>query len=68
MFRYATLGLIFLLAGCGAETASTATTVSASKAEEAKQADNAKDVFQQQIDAAMIAGKHRLENTEKKQK
>lgn len=64
MSRYIALVLILLLAGCGADVASTAATIAAAKAREAEQAQKTQDQIVNQINDALAAGQQRLKDAD----
>lgn len=57
--------IVFMLAGCGAETASTAAAAAQLKAREAEQAKQQLEAAQKEIDAAQQLMQQRLENADR---
>ena len=64
MIKYLAIVLIFLLAGCGADVASTTAVLAGAKAKEAKEAQKTKEHLTNQINAAMAAGQQRLHDAD----
>lgn len=65
MYRVMTLGLMFLLGGCGADVVGAAATGAASKAQEIKQAQKTEDMVKQRLDQANKDEQKRLEEADK---
>lgn len=65
MKRYPALFLIFMLAGCGAEVATTASTGAAAKAREVEEARKTTEQYQQKLDAAQQAQLQGIDQAEK---
>jgi NifU-like protein involved in Fe-S cluster formation len=65
MRKIATMLLPLILAGCGADVASTAATEAELKAQEVKQAEKTKEQVLQKLDAASQAEQKRLEDADK---
>lgn len=65
MQRLVTVAISILLAGCGADVASSAATAAALKAKEVEQAKKTEQQVVQKIDAANLEAQQRLEDADK---